>query len=328
MKPVNLAIIGTGVAARKLHWPPLSQLKNQFRLVQVCNHTVAKAREFSELVGGVPYTTDYNEVLTNPAVEAVDIILPIELNYSVTEAALQAGKHVLVEKPLAANLDDARQMLAFPEKYPGLAMMVAENFRYADRFRKCAEIIASCKIGKPYAVFWDVFFKVDDSNEYAKTQWRLNHQYPGGFITDGGVHNIAAIRDLFGNIENVRAVTASINPTIGEIDSLSFQFTTINRITGVLNIFLSSQGYSENKLKILGTEGSLVLVDKDLQMLDKTGQVVAEGSYPDMGYRGELEDFYGAIRKGRQPVSTFARAYEDLATILTALDGAIRVEVS
>nr|MBC8400837.1 Gfo/Idh/MocA family oxidoreductase [Candidatus Neomarinimicrobiota bacterium] len=84
MPPIKLGIIGTGLAARKLHWPALKKLLAKFEIATVCNHTDQKAREFARLVGGVPYVLDYHDLLDNSQIEAVDIVLPIELNHIVT----------------------------------------------------------------------------------------------------------------------------------------------------------------------------------------------------------------------------------------------------
>ncbi len=130
MKQVRLGIIGCGIAARELHWPALKEMKDRFEITLVCNHTKSKAQSFSEMIGGTPYVTDYHEILINDDVDAVSIILPFELNLQVSEDALEAGKHVMVEKPLAGNLIDAKAMLGLDRKYRNRVMMVAENFRY------------------------------------------------------------------------------------------------------------------------------------------------------------------------------------------------------
>ncbi|MCK5331065.1 MAG: Gfo/Idh/MocA family oxidoreductase [Candidatus Marinimicrobia bacterium] len=323
MKPIQLGIIGTGLAARKLHWPALKKLAAKFKIAMVCNHTEQKAQSFARLVGGVPYVLDYHDLLDNPQIEAVNIILPIELNHIVTRAALAAGKHVMVEKPLAYNLNEARKMLSFPEIYPDQIMMVAENFRYKSSLLRIAEIINKGEIGVLYSVLWNNLFMVDETNPYTKTQWRIDHKYRGGFITDGGVHNIAAIRDLFGDITWGQSLTHRINPALGEIDTFSFQFKTIRAVNGVLNIFLSAVGQSENKLIILGTTGSLVLEDNKITV-QRSGQADrAETIEDDGGYEGEFADFHAAIRNGGKPISTFAEAYKDLETILSAIDGSL-----
>src|SRR5512140_1581044 len=113
MRKLRLGIIGCGIAARKLHLPALSALSDRYEIVAVCNHTKPKAVSFSRLAGGVPYDLDYRKLLQRPDVEAVDIVLPIDLNHRVTRDALAAGKHVILEKPLAANLREGKEMLAF-----------------------------------------------------------------------------------------------------------------------------------------------------------------------------------------------------------------------
>ena len=99
--PIKLGIIGCGIAAKKLHYPALKKLKDRFTITAVCNHTEKKAKEFSQMVGGVPYTLDYRELLAMEDVEAVAIVLPIHLNRLVIADALKAGKHVIAEKPIA-----------------------------------------------------------------------------------------------------------------------------------------------------------------------------------------------------------------------------------
>ncbi|RMF60207.1 MAG: gfo/Idh/MocA family oxidoreductase [Calditrichaeota bacterium] len=322
MEPVRLGMIGCGIAARDLHLPALQRLSDKFEIVAVCNISEPKAREFASRVGDVPYYLDYRELLAQSQVEAVDIALPIHLNYSVTRAALEAGKHVMVEKPLAGNLGDARKMLEFEQRFPQV-MMVAENFRYHEAFRLLRSIFDEGEIGKPYAVFWDVFRLVDENNKYAKTEWRLNHTYPGGFITDGGVHNIAALRDLFGDFIRGSALTRSINPGIGEIDTLSLQFETERGVYGVLNLFVSSRGYRANRIVVLGSRGSVEVQDNRLIRVNR-GDTAPQDHVleEDLSYVREFEDFYCAIRENKRVLSTFAEAYRDLETMLTALERA------
>lgn len=222
MKPIKLGFIGCGIAARELHWPALQKLKDQFQITAVCNNTEKKAREFSELVGGVSYMLDYKELLKNPEVEAIVIALPIYLNNRVTKEVLLAEKHVFVEKPLAANLEEARDLLKFGHSFSQVKM-VGENWYHHPVFQRVRELIVEDRIGDPYAVFWDVFQLVTLENKYAQTKWRIEHKHKGGFITDGGIHNIAALRLMFGEIRAGNAFSKSINPAIGEVDTFSLQ---------------------------------------------------------------------------------------------------------
>lgn len=321
MKPVKLGIIGCGIAARDLHYPALQQLKDKFEIIIVCNHTEPKAKQFAEMVGGVPYVLDYHDLLKRQDVEAVDIILPIHLNYQVTKDSLKAGKHVIVEKPLAANLTQANEMLGFEKKYSQVKM-VAENFSYRPIFFRLKKLMEQGEIGKPYSVFWNVFLLIDSSNKYAQTQWRIKHQFPGGFITDGGVHNIAALRYLFGEFVSGSAFAKSVNPAIGELDTFSFQFRTKQNIDGIFNVFFSSNGFFENRIIILGDKASIIVENNTLTIKQKNRPDIREIIEDDGGYTAEFEDFYEAIRTGKKVVASFRESYRDLEIIIKALEAA------
>lgn len=322
MAPVKLGIIGCGIAARKLHWPALQRLKDKFEITAVCNHTESKAKTFAEMAGGVPYMLDYRELLNREDIEAVDITLPLTLNYEVTAAALKAGKHVLVEKPLAANLHQARRMLELNKRFPGVKLL-AENYRYRTLFTRAKQFIVEGKIGRPYGVVWNIFHHVDPKyNEYAQTDWRIHHQYPGGFVTDGGVHNVAALRLLLGEIVSGRAVAQTVNPAIGEIDTFLLSFSTTTGVTGQLNFFYSAQGYRAETMYALGDRGTMI-IESGLITIKSDGFAEQREEITDSGgFFEEFEDFYYAIRSGKPVKSTFLEGYTDLRVILTSLKSA------
>jgi predicted dehydrogenase len=325
MKKIKLGIIGCGLAARNLHYPALMELKDKFEITAVSNHTEPKAKEFSALLGGVPYFPDYKDLLQRSDIEAVDIALPINLNYQATKDALDAGKHVFIEKPLAANLAEAEEMLKFPKEYKTV-MLLAENFRYKKLYGKIKEIISSSKIGKPFTFIWYTFDNVQE-NVYGQTDWRKHHKYPGGFITDGGVHSIAALRLIFGEILPVSAFVQSINPNAGKVDTFNFQMKFESGVTGSLHLFFSTPYEYENRLIIFGDKGSIeanrdTLIIKAYSSANLMGEKkeereeISSGS----GFKEEFEDFYSAIREGTKVRSTFEEGYRDLKTIIKALN--------
>ncbi len=318
MEPVKLGIIGCGIAARKLHFPALQKLKDKFEVVMVCNHTEPKAKSFAEMLGNVPYVLDYHELLTNSKVEAVLIILPIHLNYKVTLDALKAGKNVLLEKPIASNLEEARKMLLFKKLYPQVKM-VAENFRFRETFYRVQEIIKNDIIGEPYAAVWNIFYQITSDSQYAQTEWRINHQYPGGFVTDGGVHNIAALRMLFGDFIQTNAFSKSINPTIGKTDTFSMQFKTEQNVHGVLNLFFSPVGYEQNEFHIFGEKGSIFIDSNDIIIKTSKEEETRESIDDDGGYINQLDDFYRAIRENTENHSPFEESFRDFEIIVKAL---------
>jgi predicted dehydrogenase len=270
----------------------------------------------------VPFLLDYRELLKRNDVEAVSITLPLTLNYEVTAAALKAGKHVLVEKPLAANLPQARRMLELDKRFPGVKLL-AENYRYRNLFIRAKQFIDEGKIGRPYGVVWNIFHHVDPKyNEYAQTGWRIHHQYPGGFVTDGGVHNVAALRLLFGDITSGSAVARAVNPAIGEIDTFLLSFSTTTGVNGQLNFFYSAKGYRAETLYALGNKGTMI-IENGLITIKSDGFAEQKEEITDHGgFYEEFEDFYYAIRSARAVKSTFREGYNDLRVILTSLKSA------
>jgi predicted dehydrogenase len=324
MKKIRLGIIGCGIAANELHLPALRKLSAYFEITAVCNHTEPKAKRFAQKVGGVPWYLDYHDLLARFDVDAVAILLPIQLNCQVTLDALKAGKHVLLEKPLAANRKEAQKLVS-AERNTNLVTQVAENFRYHPGLHWLKQQITNGAIGKPYALFWNVFHLMDGKNKYAQTAWRITHQYAGGFITDGGIHNIAAIRFLFGSMTEQKALLKSVNTKIGEADSFTLQFICESQVMGVLNIFISTRGFTENKIIVLGETGSIRSENGVYLVFSRDGKTKKKFS-PDDGYVEEYEDFYSAIVNQRQVHSSFKVAYDDLVTLFTALDDVILIK--
>ncbi len=324
MEPIRLGIIGCGIAARELHWPALVEMADRFRITVVCNHSEAKARSFAALVGGVPYVLDYHEVLARDDVDAVSVMLPFDLNRRVAEDAVAAGKHVLLEKPLAAGLDDALTLVGL-EKKTGLTLMIAENFRYRRLYLRTGELIEKGSIGKAYAAIWNFCTDVASGPnlQYLGTKWRLDGEaYPGGFIVDGGVHITAVIHDLFGEIVRVSAVTSCVNPDAGAIDTMTTNFVTRAGVMGTIHQFYSSKGLRANTLTIHGDKGTLVVDNyaSTITVHIPETEPVSETVDAERGYVGEYDNFYRAIRYGEPVVSTLGKAYRDFLVLMRALE--------
>lgn len=321
-RKIKLGIIGTGLAARILHLPALKELTNKFEITAVCNHTEKKAREFSGLVGGVKYYLDYQELLNDNNVEAVDITLPIDLNYKTTIDSLKAGKHVFLEKPLAGSMTEAKKMLDLKSKYKKQVMLLAENFRYRKVYNTTHNLLEKKSIGKVYAAQWNVFYNVSSEKDYGATKWRQKHKYAGGFMLDAGVHNIAALRMLFGEVKSVAAFTDCINPAIGKPDTMSVQLRFRSGVQVIYNLFFTVKNHWENKLLIFGDKGTLEANDDKLAMKfnDRSPEVFYCADQG--GYDVEFLDFYKAIVTGSKVRSTFFDGYKDMQVVFAALKAA------
>ncbi len=320
-RKIKLGIIGTGLAAKNLHLPALNRLNNKIEITAVCNHTEEKAREFSELIGGVKYYLDYKELLRDENVGAVDITLPIDLNYKVTIDSLKAGKHVFLEKPLAGSMAEAKKMLQLESKYKQV-MLLAENFRYRKVYNSVNDLLKKKSIGNVYTAQWNVFYFVTSDKDYGATKWRQKHNYAGGFMLDAGVHNIAALRMLFGEVQSVAAFTESINAKIGKPDTMSIQIVFSSGVKVIYNLFFSVKYHWENKLLVFGDKGTIEINDDIIavKLNDNDPQIIDASDFG--GYDEEFLDFYNAIVNRKKVKSAFIDGYKDMEVVFAALKSA------
>ncbi|PKL14712.1 MAG: hypothetical protein CVV52_00620 [Spirochaetae bacterium HGW-Spirochaetae-8] len=325
MKPIKLGYIGVGIAARDIHWPVLSRMKDKFVVSAICGRSKENLEAFSRLAGPVPCYTSYEQMLEKEDLEAIIVCTPFAMNKEIANKVLAAGKHVLVEKPIAANTSDARQMVSQAKKTV-LVAMVAENWRYRPALLKAKQYIQSGAIGKSIHVSLRAFSSLDITNKYfSQSTWRLTSHIDSIMLADCGVHFFAGLRLLFGDVQKgIAHITRTCPHESHLIDSLTFTFTCQHEVNGILDYHLNSVGYSQTDLAILGEHGSIV-IDENFQRLVLCSQGKKSGEYfyeDSDGIQGEFNDFYCAIREGRQYASTFAESLKDLETVEYAIETA------
>jgi predicted dehydrogenase len=141
---LRIAVIGAG------YWGP--NLARNFRaspdweLAAICDLDAERAQRVSDQVGGVPVLTDYGEVLADASIDAVAIATPARTHHDLVVAALGAGKHVVVEKPLAD--DRGRGVLMVREAAQrGLVLMADHTYCYTPAVQKIRELVAEGALG-------------------------------------------------------------------------------------------------------------------------------------------------------------------------------------
>ena len=183
MRQLRLGIIGTGLAVEKLHWPALKRMPERFKTVAFTNRTRQKAEHFSQYSGVSMdgFTEDYEQLLKRDDVEVVLISLPIPLNLPVTRAALEAGKHVICEKPAGSNDAEGREYVELVAKYPQQTVLVAENWFYRDDLRFARSLLDDGAIGRMHLVAWRTVSQlIPREGQFSITPWRHHPGYEGG----------------------------------------------------------------------------------------------------------------------------------------------------
>ena len=319
--PIRLAIIGAGIFAHKVHLPAL-QASGLFEIVAVYSQTRASASGLvDQMAESVDIYTDLAALLARPDIEAVDIVLPITVMPNVVARVLQAGKHVVSEKPIAPDVATGRRLLARYAEHPGQVWMVAENWRYEDAFEQAAEVIRAGEIGRPLLCDWTLHKPITPDNEYYQTAWRQVPAYPGGYALDAGVHHAAVLRMILGDIREVSAVTAQVRSDLPPLDTLSASLQFANGVLGTYLVTFAVGAPWPPALRITGESGALRVWSNELtvtrEATSHTRPVKAN-----RGVEAELVAFAQAVRAQQPHRNTPVEALQDLAIVEAMLRSA------
>ncbi|KOY17167.1 Gfo/Idh/MocA family protein [Paenibacillus xylanivorans] len=145
MSKIKVAVFGCGAIAERRHIPEYAANEN-VELVAFADPIVERAEKMAETYGGKAYSS-YEELLASEEVDAVSVCTPNYLHASMAIAAANAGKHVLVEKPMAVTTEEGEQMIEAAKKN-GVYLMVGHNQRLMPPHIKAKEILDSGKLGK------------------------------------------------------------------------------------------------------------------------------------------------------------------------------------
>lgn len=319
---IRLGLIGAGIFARDAHVPALHALKDNFDVVAVFSRTEESASSLADLFDPRPdILTNMDDLLAREDIEAVDILLPITLLPSAVEAALAAGKHVLSEKPVAPSVADGEILMENTAQYSDLVWMVAENWRYEDSFVKAKELIEYGEIGEPILFHWAMHIPLNPDNKYYHTAWRRDNLYQGGYILDGGVHHMAGLRLMLGEVYTVSAIASQYNPNLPPVDTLTANLQLDSGVIGSYVVTYSATAPWKPSLYVVGSHGTLGIEHHRIEInrTDTTREVEIT-SQPSI--QAELADFANVIRSGGTHRSSPWQALQDVAIIEAMLESA------
>ena len=202
MAPLGVGLAGAGAIVRLTHLNALMDL-DEVAPVAVLDADPGRGAEVAELAGGANAYTELDQMLADPAVDAVLIALPNDLHAEVAIAAAEAGKHVFCEKPLATTPGEGKAMIEACER-ADVVLQVGFNQRYWPQVQMAKRLIDQGVAGTVHA-FRSVYS--ESSTVYpAKTRYRYDLARSGGAsIIDLAIHRIDLARFLLGEIVEVCA---------------------------------------------------------------------------------------------------------------------------
>jgi len=335
MSATKVGLIGCGRIAQLVHLNILTRLPD-IELVALAEPDVQRRQEAMRRAPGAVALADYRELLTMPDVEAVVICLPHALHAEAAVAALEQGKHVYLEKPLATNLGEARQVLAAWQRASAIGM-IGFNYRFNALYQAVRRHILSGRLGELVAVR-----SVFSSAAQALPARQQTQQNGGGVLLALASHHVDLVHFLFG--QAVREVSASLRSQHSEDDSAMVQLRLADGL--LVQSFFSMSAVEEDRFEIYGTAGKLVvdryrslnveITDPTLDLgrfkrltqglrslihspylLDKLHAPSREPSY-----QAAVAHFVAAVQ-ARRPISPdFSDGYRSLAVIAAAEESA------
>ncbi len=331
MEKIKIAIIGTGMAFERLHYPVFQQLSDKFEIVAICDQNWEKLERWRSHLGLKPDDAyiDYKEMLIRNDIDAFDILVPIELNFKIAEAVARTGKPFILEKPLAPTEEQANAARKLTRKF-SVPIMVAENYRYNEENNIIRDLVRAKEIGD---VFYFIKNRVIDfpqdmlKDDFAAKEWRQHPEFPGGAIFDTGVHDVAALRHIFGAIDFVHTVALPQKAEFAPYSALQVNLSFKSGVIGQFSFFTAGKEMQRPLigLRIFGSNGMIYLEEAACSTINvayndgNSKQIPYE---PDRGFYNELLNFYKAAI-GEEPLSvTPEMEFGDADTMFAILKSA------
>jgi predicted dehydrogenase len=309
--PVKWGIVSTADINRLVI--PGAHASEKVDLVGVASRDRARAKEYAATWAIPRAYGSYEALLEDPEIEAVYISLPNTLHCEWSIRALEAGKHVLCEKPMARDPAQVEEAFDVAER-AGRYLTEAFMWRHNPQTRRLAELVAGGAIGDLRLVRSVFSYSLYDFDNI-----RLRADVEGGALMDVGCYCVSGSRFLAGEPERVQG-EAYVGPS-----GTDWVFTGLLRFPGdVLATFDCGTALpNRDELEAIGSEGSIVLDDpwhcrRPVIELRRDGEVERIELEPADSYRLELENLSDAIRGGGEPLLGRADAVAQ-ARVLQAL---------
>lgn len=326
MHSVKLGVIGLGLIWQRVHKTFMTSDQTSFDPIAFCDlseeRRAATQAEFPDAL----VVADYQELLAQPEIEAVQVLTPIAYNAPVARAALLAGKDVIMEKPIARSVTEGKELLATAQQL-GRRLIITEQLAYRHNDAQLAALLADGVIGEP--ILWERVQHLEADTgtgpmRYESTPWRKEANFPLGTLFDGGIHLIASLSRVFGAPASVAATGRKLREEYGEYDQVAMLFHYTNGMTGMLS-HSSYLPAVKNYFYIHGTAGA-ISVEHDRLVIERRDGSETIPLPTENAYASMWAAINEAYQQGEAPFYTPAHALQDVA-ILEAVDQAIKQEI-
>jgi scyllo-inositol 2-dehydrogenase (NAD+) len=306
MEEIRCAAIGLGRLgywhAENIH----TKVKSA-KLVKVASSRAETAEKVARELGVEGWTTNPDDIFTDPNIDAVIISTPTDTHAQYVKMAIQHGKHIFVEKPIAKSVEDARELVRLVAE-SGITCQVGFMRRFDPAYAEAKKRIDAGDIGRP------IYFKAVSRDPASPPESFIKHS--GGIFVDLAVHDFDIARYLMGSeVRSVRSMgSVQLHSFMNDFHDVDQALTYLNFESGATGDVESSRnaGYGYDiRGEVVGTEGTLQissLQHHDLRILNKKGSshdIIPEFAtkFKD-AFLLEMIHFIDCLRNGRKPSCT------------------------
>lgn len=338
--PVRWGIIGAGGIARRRSIPEVMRYAKESAIVSVMDVEEKALQEITQIFS-IPQSTTSVEKLLQGGCEAVYIASPVFAHFQQCKEALRAGKHVLVEKPMAMKVEEAEEIIALAEE-KGLKLGVAFMMRYNVYHRLIKRMIEEGKFGTMVGA------RAQLTCWYPPVSgaWRQKKELGGGgALADMGCHCIDLLEWFFGEAKEVVAYTASLVHPYEVEDTATVLLRFPNGAQGIVDTFFNiPDEASRNALEIYGTRGAVlcqrtigqdgggeveIFLKEDEKGYDATQVRTTDGFYkvkldPKPLYAEEFDAMSAWIQGGEKPLIHYEIGLRNLRVIEAAYASSLK----
>ncbi|MEM6471846.1 MAG: Gfo/Idh/MocA family oxidoreductase [Planctomycetota bacterium] len=276
-------------------------------LLGACRRDTNLLKTFAQQFDVMFVTSDASELVTHPEIDAVYIATPVHLHCEQTIAAANAGKHVLVEKPMALDADQCEQMVGAC-RASKTTLGVAYYRPFYPAIRRIREILLSGTLGRPLSAL----VTTGNPNRFPPDDWRVvRSRGGGGPLMDIGSHRLDLLIDLFGYPTEVAGLTTS-SPTFESEQAATAVMKFESQCIGTLQCYFGTTN-TPDRLEIIATDGRVQIEDLnggELLLHDSNG-THHESHPPATNFHAPLiADFTAALTTGSDPTVTGERGMQ------------------
>lgn len=341
---LRVGIIGVGWGSHVQ--VPGFRAADGFEPVALCARNPEKLGKIAAKVGIDDTSTDWRSFVTRDDIDVISVATPTALHHDMTVAALEAGKAVLCEKPLANNLEEARDMISAARQAGRPTAVCFEN-RWNPDWLAVTDRVRSGFLGTPYlarvsrsAAYWH-------PSHPPQARWMYDREQGGGYLAGMLVHDLDFVCSLLGRPESVCAEVRTTEPERrlpdGEVikvtadDTAALLLRMQSGVTAILSISVMGAHADHYRLELFGSDGTIIgdgdlrasryqagaAADDGLDTLPVSDRAPAHPEGLPKGLAGHaaramalmLEDWLPAFHGGQSTAPTFEDGFVSLAII-------------